>query len=119
MSESMEPATRGGALTETDPESQFADLDVDAPIVGIIMGSKSDMAEMEKAGGNNNAYTSQDVTVYTDWFPSSALELMFDMESDRIQNLAFDPRIIESDGDSATAWAAPARSTIMPQRISG
>jgi 5-(carboxyamino)imidazole ribonucleotide mutase len=50
MSESMEPATRGGALTETDPESQFADLDVDAPIVGIIMGSKSDMAEMEKAG---------------------------------------------------------------------
>jgi 5-(carboxyamino)imidazole ribonucleotide mutase len=50
MSESMEPATRGGALTETDPETQFADLDVDAPIVGIIMGSKSDMAEMEKAG---------------------------------------------------------------------
>jgi phosphoribosylaminoimidazole carboxylase PurE protein len=50
MSESMEPAPRGGALTETDPETQFADLDVDAPIVGIIMGSKSDMAEMEKAG---------------------------------------------------------------------
>jgi phosphoribosylaminoimidazole carboxylase PurE protein len=50
MSESMEPATRGEALTETDPETQFADLDVDAPIVGIIMGSKSDMAEMEKAG---------------------------------------------------------------------
>jgi phosphoribosylaminoimidazole carboxylase PurE protein len=50
MSESMEPATRGGALTETDPETQFADLDVDAPIVGIIMGSKSDMPEMEKAG---------------------------------------------------------------------
>jgi phosphoribosylaminoimidazole carboxylase PurE protein len=37
-------------LTEPDPETQFADLDVDAPIVGIIMGSKSDMAEMEKAG---------------------------------------------------------------------
>jgi 5-(carboxyamino)imidazole ribonucleotide mutase len=50
MSESMEPAPRGGAITETDPETQFADLDVDAPIVGIIMGSKSDMAEMEKAG---------------------------------------------------------------------
>jgi 5-(carboxyamino)imidazole ribonucleotide mutase len=50
MSESMDPATRGEALTETDPETQFADLDVDAPIVGIIMGSKSDMAEMEKAG---------------------------------------------------------------------
>ena len=35
---------------QTDPETEFADLDVDAPRVGIIMGSKSDMAEMEKAG---------------------------------------------------------------------
>src|SRR3954452_2525933 len=50
MSESMEPGRPGGALTETDPELQFAELDVDAPVVGIIMGSKSDMAEMEKAG---------------------------------------------------------------------
>ena len=38
------------AVTETDPETEFADLDVDAPLVGIIMGSKSDMPEMEKAG---------------------------------------------------------------------
>jgi 5-(carboxyamino)imidazole ribonucleotide mutase len=37
-------------ITQTDPETEFADLDVDAPRVGIIMGSKSDMAEMEKAG---------------------------------------------------------------------
>jgi 5-(carboxyamino)imidazole ribonucleotide mutase len=50
MSESMEPGRPGGALTETEPELQFAELDVDAPVVGIIMGSKSDMAEMEKAG---------------------------------------------------------------------
>src|SRR4051812_25073833 len=27
---------------------------------------------MDDNGGNNNAYTSNDVTVYTDWFPSSA-----------------------------------------------
>jgi phosphoribosylaminoimidazole carboxylase PurE protein len=39
-----------GAITETEPETEFADLDVDTPLVGIIMGSKSDMAEMEKAG---------------------------------------------------------------------
>ncbi len=31
-------------ITQTDPETEFADLDVDAPRVGIIMGSKSDMA---------------------------------------------------------------------------
>jgi zinc protease len=60
-------------------------------------GPKQFDNEMEKAGGNNNAYTSNDVTVYTDWFPSSALELMFDMESDRMANLAFDPKIIESE----------------------
>jgi phosphoribosylaminoimidazole carboxylase PurE protein len=38
------------AVTETEPETEFEDLDVDAPRVGIIMGSKSDMPEMEKAG---------------------------------------------------------------------
>ena len=60
-------------------------------------GPKQFDREMEKAGGNNNAYTSEDVTVYTDWFPSAALELMFDMEADRMQNLAFDPKMISSE----------------------
>ena len=43
---------RSGAVTETEtePETEFDDLDVDAPIVGVIMGSKSDLPEMEKAG---------------------------------------------------------------------
>ena len=52
---------------------------------------------MDDHGGSNNAYTSSDVTVYTDWFPSAALEVMFDMEADRIRDLAFDPKIIESE----------------------
>ena len=54
-------------------------------------GPKQFDIEMEKAGGRNNAYTTRDVTVYTDWFPSTALRLMFDMESDRIKDLSFDP----------------------------
>ena len=37
-------------LTQVEPEAAFADLEVDAPRVGIIMGSKSDMEVMEKAG---------------------------------------------------------------------
>ena len=37
-------------VTETQVEEQFAELDVDAPRVGIVMGSKSDMPVMEKAG---------------------------------------------------------------------
>ncbi len=60
-------------------------------------GPKEFDNNMEKNGGSNNAYTSNDVTVYTDWFPSSALELMFDMEADRIGDLAFDPKMIASE----------------------
>jgi phosphoribosylaminoimidazole carboxylase PurE protein len=41
---------RGGAVTETETQTEFDELDVDAPLVGIIMGSKSDLPEMEKAG---------------------------------------------------------------------
>lgn len=52
---------------------------------------------MEAAGGSNNASTSQDLTIYTDWFPRDALEKMFDLEADRIANLAFDEKIVESE----------------------
>ena len=37
------------ADVETEVEEEFEELDVDSPRVGIIMGSKSDMATMEKA----------------------------------------------------------------------
>src|SRR5579863_4711239 len=60
-------------------------------------GPKQFDVQMEKNGGENNAYTSADVTVYTDWFPRSALDLMFDMESDRMRDLSFDPKIIASE----------------------
>src|SRR5262247_1279414 len=52
---------------------------------------------MEAAGGSNNAYTSNDVTAYQDWFPRSALDTIFDLEADRIQNLSFDEKMIESE----------------------
>jgi zinc protease len=52
---------------------------------------------MEAAGGSNNAFTSEDMTVYQDWFPRSALELIFDLESDRLRNFAFNPQVIESE----------------------
>ena len=53
--------------------------------------------EMEAAGGSNNASTSNDLTIYTDWFPSGALETIFDLEGDRMANLAFDPKVVESE----------------------
>ena len=52
---------------------------------------------MEAAGGRNDAYTSQDVTVYTDWFPRSALETIFELEADRFENLNIVPEVFESE----------------------
>jgi len=52
---------------------------------------------MEASGGSNNAYTTNDVTVYTDWFPTKSLEVIFDLEADRIGNLAIDPGMVESE----------------------
>ncbi|MGH8324193.1 MAG: M16 family metallopeptidase, partial [Steroidobacteraceae bacterium] len=52
---------------------------------------------MEAQGGANNAFTTDDVTVYQDWFPNGALDLVFDLESDRVANLAFVPQVIESE----------------------
>jgi zinc protease len=52
---------------------------------------------MEASGGANNAYTSSDVTVYQNWFPSSVLPLIFDLESDRMRNLDFDAAKVESE----------------------
>ncbi len=48
MSEQPQPTTAGTA--ETQAEHAFDELEVGAPRVGIIMGSKSDLPVMEKAG---------------------------------------------------------------------
>ena len=52
---------------------------------------------MEARGGASNAFTTGDVTVYEDWFPRAALELVFQLEADRIANLSFVPRVIERE----------------------
>ncbi|HTY49329.1 MAG TPA: pitrilysin family protein [Steroidobacteraceae bacterium] len=52
---------------------------------------------MEAQGGSNNAWTSDDVTVYQDWFPRAALDLMFELEADRIANVSLDPATVENE----------------------
>ncbi len=42
---SLVPEPTGG----TEVETQLSEIDVDTPLVGIVMGSKSDMETMEKA----------------------------------------------------------------------
>ncbi len=63
---------------------------------------------MEANGGSNNAYTTENVTVYTDWFPTSAIEVIFDLEADRIANLAIDEKMVESE-----------RGVVISERITG
>ncbi|MCU0645671.1 MAG: insulinase family protein [bacterium] len=63
---------------------------------------------MEANGGSNNAYTSENVTVYMNWFPTSAMELIFDLEADRIGHLALDDKMVESE-----------RGVVLSERITG
>ena len=46
----MTPEQPAPPDTLTEVEAEFDELEVDAPLVGIVMGSKTDMPEMEKAG---------------------------------------------------------------------
>jgi zinc protease len=52
---------------------------------------------MEAAGGENNAHTGKDLTVYYETFPPAILELIFDLEADRLANLSFEPGAIASE----------------------
>ena len=52
---------------------------------------------MQANGISNNAFTSLDYTGYYENLPSSKLELIMDMESDRLQNLALRPEDFQSE----------------------
>jgi len=51
--------------------------------------------QLEKAGGTNNAFTSNDVTNYYLTIPKNNLETGFWLESDRMLNLAFSKKSLE------------------------
>ncbi|MCC5945308.1 MAG: insulinase family protein [Bernardetiaceae bacterium] len=50
---------------------------------------------LERVGGNNNAFTSPDVTNYYTVVPYQNIETAFWLESDRMLSLSFDPRVLE------------------------
>jgi zinc protease len=52
---------------------------------------------LEANGARNNAFTTNDVTVYQDWLPRAALATVFEVEADCLRNLAFEPKVIESE----------------------
>jgi zinc protease len=50
---------------------------------------------LQKVGGENNAFTSPDVTNYYVTLPAQNLETAFWLESDRMLSLSFDPKVLE------------------------
>lgn len=48
-------------------------------------------------GGYNNAFTSKDYTGYHEDMPAGTLELVLDIESDRMRNLLFKPEMIQKE----------------------
>ena len=58
---------------------------------------KSVFDNVEKAGGSLNAYTTFDRTVYNEYVPSSSLEKMMDLESDRMANLVVTQDILNTE----------------------
>jgi len=52
---------------------------------------------VEQNGGQDNAFTSQDVTSYYVNITSDKLDLVVELEADRMQNLILDPKEIESE----------------------
>jgi zinc protease len=52
---------------------------------------------LESNGGSSNAYTSNDLTVYYEDFMSEALDVVIDLESDRMRSLAVAPKMLESE----------------------
>ncbi len=52
---------------------------------------------LESNGGTSNAYTSNDLTVYYEDFMAEALDVVIDLESDRMRSLLVTPKMLESE----------------------
>lgn len=52
---------------------------------------------LESNGGYSNAFTSDDMTAYYEDVSSDGLELVIDLDSDRMRGVAFDPKYVVSE----------------------
>ena len=65
----------------------------------LMFGGSKNIASydeaLQKAGGENNAFTSPDITNYYITIPANNIETAFWLESDRMLSLSFDPKVLE------------------------
>lgn len=83
-----------GARDEDPDKTGFAHLFEHLMFGGSVNVPEYDDA-LQRAGGENNAFTSSDITNYYLTLPSNNIETGFWLESDRMLGLSFDPRVLE------------------------
>ncbi len=83
-----------GARDETPDKTGFAHLFEHLMFGGSVNILTYD-TPLEKAGGENNAFTNSDITNYYITIPKENLETAFWLESDRMLNLAFTDKSLE------------------------
>jgi zinc protease len=105
---------RVGARDEVEKgHSGFAHLFEHMMFRGTARMSESEYEErIQSFGADNNAYTTQDFTLYTITAPRSALAQIVDIEADRFQNLAYDERAFRTEtgavlGEYSKSAASP------------
>ena len=83
-----------GARNESPEKTGFAHL-----FEHLMFGGSKNVPSfdepLQKVGGDNNAFTSTDITHYYIPVPSVNLETAFWLESDRMLSLSFDPKVLE------------------------
>jgi zinc protease len=83
-----------GSRDEEESKTGFAHL-----FEHLMFGGSKNIASfdepLQKVGGENNAFTSPDLTNYYITLPSVNLETAFWLESDRMLSLSFDPKVLE------------------------
>lgn len=83
-----------GSRDESPEKTGFAHL-----FEHLMFGGSKNIPEydkpLQKVGGENNAFTSPDITNYYLTLPAQNLETAFWLESDRMMSLNFDPEVLE------------------------
>ncbi len=83
-----------GARDESEDRTGFAHLFEHLMFGGSINIPEFD-TPLQMAGGENNAFTSNDITNYYDTLPASNLETALWLESDRMMSIAFTEKSLE------------------------
>jgi predicted Zn-dependent peptidase len=83
-----------GSRDENPDKTGFAHL-----FEHLMFGGSKNIASydepLQRVGGENNAFTSPDITNYYITLPVDNLETAFWLESDRMLGLSFDPKVLE------------------------